>query len=230
MQFNSARWVFHYFIFCCKVLCLSVLASKAMSQTVIHDDKQLLSQVRSFLGHSSFEQAFNCEDQAQIKAFVISCSDYQVGPERASATCQEVSDPDGMLVHRKVAQCNADQVSLILDATGDTTTITKENFETANANAGELFLQNLAEFTGYSGAELTITSVEPAKFILRRSTPQEYEVDAITLKGSFGEPNKPQFPVIITFIKDGPGVAQVARFRMDEKTWFLMDDFSKGQK
>lgn len=210
------------------------LTSMAEAKTVVHDPQNQLAMARSYLGTTPFETAFRCGDSAALKAFVISCEAYQAGPDWATMQCKTISDSAGLLVNRLVVGCSADEVSFMIDASGDSTTVTRSQFDEANQNVADLFLNSLDDFTGYSGAELTIDSVIPGTYVLARDSAKQRTVSAVTIAGKFGEPGKLPFNVIVTVIKDdgknAPGVAQVARFRMNNQTWFLVDDFTGAQQ
>jgi hypothetical protein len=201
----------------------------AEAKTIVHDPQQLMSLARSFLGNTSFQQAFHCGDAASIRAFVISCTGYQAGPNWSNDQCKYVADKNGFVVSRQVTNCSDDQVSFLVDATGDMSTLSSADFTQSHNNVADLFLDNLVDFTGYTRAEFTVESVTPTKYTFARQTTAPRIVDALTISGSLAEPGLKGFPIIITVVKDALGIGQVVRFRMSNETWFLVEDFSKGK-
>jgi len=212
------------------IFSLLLLSVTGWSQTTVHDPFGVLPQIRAFSGTTPFQNSFRCGDVAILDAFVISCRQWEVsGSEQqgwqVSSECMHVADPEGVRVRREVYNCTPDSVSFLLDATGDSTDLTRTDFERNGLNVGESFLSQIAAFSGYSQAELTLQALESTQYTLRRGTSRELRVPAIHVRGQLGEPGKMGVEVLITVIRDSPGVAQIARFRMHGKTWFLLYDF-----
>jgi hypothetical protein len=209
-------------------LCLLLLSPLAWAIPGIQDPNGVLPKLRQFSGATAFADAFQCGDKSTMKVFVISCNQWTADEGGIFSSCTTPADDKGLVVTREVYNCTPDSVSFLNSVTGDSTDLTKADYEAANSNVGEAFLMQATDFSGYVQAQLTLDSIEDAQYTLRRGTAQEAKVPSVNVYGHMNEPGKFQVEVIMSVIRDAPGVAQVVRFRMNKETWFLGDDFVKA--
>jgi hypothetical protein len=187
-------------------------------------DNGVLAQVESFLGSVEFEQAFKCGDQAQMAVFVISCDHYSDdGNGMRSYQCKSAPDDNGFKAVRSVYDCETDQVGFLMDVDGSTSQLTRAQWEQAHRNVGEAFLNQAVEFSGYTGAKITLQSAQTGPYTLGRASGHPYTVAALTVSGQMAPPGLEGYPFSITLVKELPPVAQVVRFRMDNTSWFKVD-------
>jgi hypothetical protein len=219
---NSILWVLFFTVF--------NFTNPARGMTPIQDPKRLIPRVRAFLGEKDFSQSFHCGDSSTLNAFRISCQEFVATETSLIEICTDSTDPLGVAVRRDVVACTEDQVSFYIDLTGESTDLTQADFLAAHSNAAELFLSDLPRFIGYDLAGLKISKVEESIYTLGRGTSVERIVPSINIFGILAEPGKMGLEFIVSVIRDAPGVAQIVRLRTGRKTWFLLQDFSRGSQ
>lgn len=182
----------------------------------VHDPNQVLNQVDAFAGVGRFEDVLKCDSQARFFAPVqkaeLTCDEYG-----CSATYQTAEYAEGGSV---VANCSADAVSIYTDS-GQILDITRDSFVANHSNMARIFLDNVANFLLHPG-DVTLQSVTPAEYTLASGA----KLPAVHVNGEFRLPGaKHAFPLLITVVKNAPGVAQIARLRLWEQTWFRLKEF-----
>lgn len=208
-------------------LFLSVLffiSSTALARTEVVDPQNLLQKVRDFVGVRPFAETFRCGDHAAYSAHVISCEEVKCEGDGCWQACTTVSDPKGALVDRSVVNCTDDSAQIFIDLSGDMEDLLKSEFDAAGGTAPDLFMATLDRRTTYLNASLFIQSVQPAQYTLARGTKNERKIEALNITAEFGEKATSRFTVIMTVVKDAKGVGQMARLRIGDQTWFLLQD------
>lgn len=204
-------------------ICLVAMVSGATS---IRDPNLVLPNIRNFVGQQPFAEAFHCGDTSFLRAFRISC-EYQADTDWISSTCKDI--PQGLPVQRQVVTCTEDSVTVYIDATGESVTLSAAEYASAGFNVAELFLETLPQFMGYDSAYLTLTSAESSTYTLGRGTASERQVPSMNIRGLLREPDKRGLDILVSVIRNAVGVAQVARLRADSYSWFLLEDFATGK-
>lgn len=196
-------------------LALSVSISAFSKETLIKDPNHILEKVDQFLPTQKFEDAFVCSTKAQffspVKSVELGC-----GEDGCSALFQ--SDPAAES-EWEVSNCKSESVSIYANdgVLWDISTVLFQKYK----NAAKIFLTNLESYIGYEG-EVKITSFENATYKLTSGK----TFASLNVHFQFylkGEPRP--FTGLISVIKDSPSVAQVARFRLENTTWFRLKEF-----
>lgn len=193
-----------------------VLSSSVFAQwvTPIEDPRDLLQNVDTFVGTVNFESQFQCGSKATYFTPVLSAELYcEGGISTASA---EWSGGDA-----EVLNCSSESASIYY-SNGKIWDLTKEIYQSNHQNAARLFLMNFSNFIGYDGT-LKITAVEKAQY----KVPDTEKIFAAqNISGEFlMAPGCEPHPFLITVLQGTPGVAQIARVRLDDTTWIRLKGF-----
>jgi hypothetical protein len=210
----------------CIVCIVLVVSSMASVARAIHDPNSLLPDIRNFMGQAPFSEAFHCGDVSFLKVFRISC-EFEATENSISSQCMDI--PEGLPVQRQVVNCTEDSVAFYVDVTGESVTLSAEEYSKAGQSSAVLFLETLPQFIGYNSAQVTITSAESSTYTIGRGTAGERKVPSMNIRGTLGEPNKKALDIIVSVIREAPGVAQVVRLRTDNYSWFLLGDYEIGK-
>lgn len=205
---------------------LFLLPFTTHAQTQVLDPSGLLPHLRQFVAAPDFAHAFRCGDTALKNIDTVSC-DYHEEPDGVFyGVCKSPSD--GSSAMDMVYNCNADQVSILTDLTGDSVDISKTQFDFVHGDMAEIFLAQFAAIAPYDRAVITLTGLTATTFTLARGTPQERQVQAMNLIGTYGPPGGHQLDLLMTILPNVPAAAQIARLRVDNMTWFMLNDFALG--
>lgn len=182
----------------------------------VHDPKNVLAQVDKFLGSQSFESSLVCESKARYFAPVrvadLGCDEYSCW----SAYQTQDTAEGNMEVHN----CSPESVSIYSDD-GRAWDISKAAFEAAHGNMLRLFLPTLGDFFGYAG-EVTLEKATPAQYTLASGA----KLEAMNVEGKFRLAGmKPSYSLLLTVVKSTPGVAQIARVRLENQSWLRLKEF-----
>jgi hypothetical protein len=184
--------------------------------TVVIDPFALLPQVSAFLNSKNFETSLVCGQSARfftpVQKVTLAC-----GANGCSAAFETVDTAEG---NSEVANCSPEAVSIYAD-NGQIIDIGKVEFEKQKGNMGRFFLQNLETFLAHPG-EVTVESLTPAEYTV--ASGRKYP--ALHINGLFRLANETRtFPILVTVVKEIPALAQVARFRIQNQTWFRLKEF-----
>ena len=194
----------------------------------IQDAQDILGQLDRLAPGAEFSQHYVCGDQgffaAGVTNFSISCTVERDGD--GCMTQAERVDP-APTVARGVFDCVDDTVNLFWDA-GRSDLVTRDEYEHADhRNELRLFLSRMEDLLGYQG-RVILRSLNEAPYLLRGRAGSP-SLPAYQIEGSFIPTDAPAgsggVPVLFTLLKDGPGVARFARFRIDDITWFRLVDW-----
>lgn len=184
-------------------------ASFAINNPVT-DEKNVLLQVDSFLGHSGFESLLTCGKKAQfstpLKKAELGCDD---------SGCWSLFESMDMAESAaEVANCSADAVSIYFD-NGKIWDISKADYDSAQGNLARLFLTQVSNFIDNEGS-VKVTGAAAAKITLVSGQ----VVEGMNIQAQFYLPGHTEhfYPMIISVMKTDNGAAQVVRFRFDSQT------------
>ncbi len=199
---------------------LSLLAftfyfSAFANETIVMDPNNLLEKVDLFLPTQKLEEIFACTTKAQffspVKSAQLGC-----GEDGCGAVFQTDSSAESEWL---VGNCQNQSVSIYANdgAIWDISNIVLQKYK----NPARIFLANLSSYIGYEG-HLKIISVESANYTLAsgKVLPSLNVNFEFYLKGEVRG-----IQSLISVVKDAPGVAQVARFRVMSTTWFRLKEF-----
>jgi|GEM_PF-3712114 len=194
----------------------TVLVDSAMVESSLTET--VLSQLDQFIGPSSFEEALTCHSQAEffspVQKAELSCD-----KNGCFAAYQLVESAEGKL---EVSECEKDSVSLFSDR-ALIWDISKQAYDQAKGNMLRLFLPLLPEFFGHVG-QTTFSSLQSAEYTLADGR----KLPAVHVHGQFQLEGAPRaFPLLVTVVKNVPGVAQIARIRLDKQSWIRLKQFSR---
>ncbi|MGZ5279781.1 MAG: hypothetical protein ACXWC9_07565 [Pseudobdellovibrionaceae bacterium] len=183
---------------------------------LVLDPQNVLKQVEAFLGPQTFASTLACGSSAQFYSPVQKV-EFACEGDGCLVTYEIVESAEG---GSYVANCSSEMVSIYSD-NGIILDISKSDFESRNGNMAQIFLENLAVFFA-----------QPGQVILQSAVHAEYtlfsgkKLPALHVNGEFRPEGMPRsFPILITVIQGAPGVAQVARLRLDQQTWFRLKEF-----
>ena len=193
------------------IFCFSALAN----ETTVLDPNNILEKVDTFLPNQTLEQIFACTTKAQffspVKSAQLGC-----GQDGCGAVFQTDSSAESEWL---IGNCQQNSISIYANdgAIWDISDILLQKHK----NAARIFLSNISSYIGYEG-NLRIISVESANYTLAsgKVLPALNVNFEFYLKGELRG-----FKSLITVIKDAPGVAHVARFRVMSTTWFRLKEF-----
>ncbi len=192
------------------------------AQTVIEDPNHLLDQLDQFIAPVlSFEDEFTCGDVAVFDHPVDTC---QIGC--ADIGCYSSCQSQPKIATHTVSQCSSSQISIFSDDS-ENVDFTSDEFSSMKGNLVKKFMQNLSTYISASG-KVVLTKMEPVTFTLVPGQAGSPSYSAMNLSGQFyveGFQDGP--PILFTVLKDVPGVAQLARFRLGSDTWFRLKSVQK---
>ncbi len=196
-------------------LALTFCFSAFANETIVMDPSNLLEKVDLFLPTQKLEETFSCTTKAQffspVKSAQLGC-----GEDGCGAVFQTDSSAESEWL---VGNCQNDSISIYAnDGTiWDISSVLLQKHK----NPARIFLANLSSYIGYEG-NLRIISVEAANYTLTsgKVLPSLNVNFEFYLKGEARG-----FKSLISVVKDAPGVAQVARFRVMSTTWFRLKEF-----
>jgi hypothetical protein len=126
-----------------------------------------------------------------------------------------------------VVNCTPDSFGVLAQASGQYFEVPKTEFAQTQGRPLQFVLNRIQEFIhSPAGATFKISSVVDKGYIIRRGTPTEATLPAMQIEGAIMYPGHQGtgVPVVLSILKDGPGVARLARLRLQNETWFLLDD------
>ncbi len=198
---------------------LSPLFSVAQ-QNPVHDPKGLLPGIAQFLKTQKFEQIFPCGSHAQFYTPVVSASfDFTNGIQ----TTYEIHEH--LESKYEILDCHEDFVTLFTEL-GASYFIGKDEYENTGKNLAHLWLSKMTAFIGVEG-EVHVDRVENATYKLASGR----ELDARHVFAEFRVASpKRKMNFLITVVQTPYGVAQIARFRLMDQTWFRLSDLASQTK
>jgi hypothetical protein len=193
---------------------------------VVNDPNKILNQVSTFLNTAAqpFSKTFTCGDQASFDQYVTSvqltCTDY------GCYTVSQGTNPPGVLKH-SVSNCTADQISIYSDD-GDNLDVSRADYESAGGTVRKLF-DKIPQLVGVDGRiDLVSTALAP-NFALDPNASNSLKFQALNINARFTpDGQKNGIEILYTILKDAPGVAQVARLRVDQTTIYRLKDIQKA--
>jgi hypothetical protein len=201
--------------------CLSLVVFASITvpaeTTPVVDRNEALAKADAFLGSTAFETELPCESKAQYFTPVqtveyFACDDLGCGAGYTSLDTNESM--------AQVANCTTEGVSIYFE-NGKIWDLSKSEYEANHQNIARLFLSNLSQYIGYTG-DVTITESAPTQYTLGNGS----KIEAMNLIGQFHLPGaKYSFDLIVTIVKDAPGVAKIARLRIGTQTWIRLKEF-----
>lgn len=201
------------------------LLSSGHSQEILLDKNNVLKQLNSLLPQKSFEQAYTCESKANYQMIVQECQ-LQCQRFDNSHWCQMACKTSTEIFgDRVVGECSADAIDIYADD-GSVMTVLKSEFDKYQGNVLAEFLHNqFFSFIAHPGT-LELESIKKAQYTLARGKPNQRVVAAYHVFGKYGLPGyEGEWKVIMTIVPEAPGVGQIARLRIGDKTWFLLHDY-----
>lgn len=172
-----------------------------------------------------FDQSFACGSAASFKELVGSCD---IGCDRdvCWSSCMSPTDPPPP-APRTVVNCTPDSFGVLATATGGYYEVQKTEFATTQGRPLNFVLNRLQELIhAPAGTTFKISRITDKPYIIRRGTPTETSLPALQIEGAVIFPGHTGGGVetVFTVLKDGPGVARIARLRTMSESWFLLDD------
>ncbi len=206
----------------------AILLSAPAQAGIVHAPASVLGEIRSFMGSKSFAETLACGTESKLKRFVSQCTQFECSDEDSSSggfgMCMTVcAENPGTEEIWQVVNCAENSADIFNPDTGDLTTVEKTTFENSG-NMPLTFLEILPQFTNYLAAHVYIERTQASEYTLSPGTPTERRVPALHLFGKFGEEKKHKLDLVATIVANQPGIGQVARLRLDSKTWFLLKE------
>lgn len=185
-------------------------------ETVVKDPNNIFLKVDEFLNRQDFSETFKCDTKARffypVRSVQLACSEDGCGGIYQT--------DDSFEVENTVSNCTESSVS-IYGSDGRIWDILNSSFQAHNKNIARLFLNNLSNYVGYEG-DVTVVSADAAKYTL----PTGVSLEAMNVNFKFHLKGAPySFQGLMTVLKNGSGVSQVARFRLEAQTWFRLKQF-----
>ncbi|MBC7397355.1 MAG: hypothetical protein H7333_07915 [Bdellovibrionales bacterium] len=202
------------------------LLSNVQAQTLIEDPNHLLNQVDQFVNGSSlsFQKALTCGDIATFDHPVDKC-EIGCSEDGCWTSCQSSEK----VVSHKVSQCSETQVSIFSDD-AENVDYTRDEYAQLQGNLLRKFMANLSTYISASG-KLALKQVQNSTFVLDPKVPGSPAYSAMQVTGQFiPEGSARGMDVLFTVLKDVPGVAQIARFRINNETWFRLKSIQKAKQ
>lgn len=182
---------------------------------VVLDPNKYLDQVDAFVGKQSFESTLKCESRARFFSPVRRAEFFCAADKLVTTEGQVGAEGDSW-----VADCSEDAVTIYAD-NGLIWNITKTEFLNAQGNLARLFLPQVSNVFAQEG-DITITGVGPAGYTM----PSGEKLNAMNITADFRMIGTAcSFPILITVVNKAPGVAQVARLRLENITWLRLKEF-----
>lgn len=210
MQNSKLNKFLYAFLF---ISCVFVNISPTIAQeSPVHDPQNLLSTISSFLPQQEFDQIFSCGSNALFYTPVIKATfDFTYG-------IQVMYESNDLIESQfQIYDCVEDSAVLYTDL-GTSYFLSKVDYEKFKKNYAHLWLSRVGEFLGLQG-KVNVLRIEKTKYRLENGT----ELDAHHIFADFLllEPQR-KMDFLITVAHTPHGVAQIARFRLMNETWFRL--------
>ena len=181
-------------------------------------------QLDAVLKTMDFEQSFTCGSSAMFRELVNSC-EVTCDSTACWSMCMSPADPLAP-APRTVVNCTPDSFGVLAQGTGGYFEVQKAEFAQTQGRPLLFVLNRIQDFIHCpSGATFKITSLADKPYIIRRGTPTEVTLPAMQVEGTIHYPGIPHtISATLSILKDGPGVARLARLRLQNETWFLLDN------
>jgi len=189
------------------------------SATTIKDPNDVLGRADQFLAAPSFEENLKCGSTALFTQLIQDCQ-YECGEFGCGGICTGINND----ITRTVSECTPDGVK-IFGEDGLILDISRTLHEQTHGNLARPFLAQLEAFIQAKG-EITLDRATPTTYKLAPNTPQEKALPAVNIEGRFRlDGTTPgDMDLLVTLVKGTPGVAQIARFRIMNETYFRLKE------